>query len=277
MVMYRWRSAGARAMRCVTWALGAWPLLVLAPALVHAQDANRLSLATGGPGGIYQPLGSGMADLLERHLPGLDVAAEPTQGSHENLKLLGAGKADLGFCRVDSAWQGVYGAERLRNVRGEPRTLLMLYPNRMQVVTAERTGIDSFADLKGKRVSTGAEGGGVEVMAMRELEAAGVDPKLDIEQMHLGLADSIAALTEGRIPARPARAKGSSAERRPRDRRFLALPARSRQDRWDRSVRSLDLLLGSLQCVGRQASSSCSSSQSSYSSRFSSMKSTMTS
>jgi TRAP transporter TAXI family solute receptor len=114
---------------------------------------------------------------------------------------LGAGKADLGFCRVDSAWQGVYGAERLRNVRGEPRTLLMLYPNRMQVVTAERTGIDSFADLKGKRVSTGAEGGGVEVMAMRALEAAGVDPKLDIEQMHLGLADSIAALTEGRIDA----------------------------------------------------------------------------
>jgi TRAP transporter TAXI family solute receptor len=198
MALRRFRSACARKLRAAAWTLGA--LLLLLPVLAQPQETQRLSLATGGPGGVYQPLGSGMADLLDRYLPGLDVAAEPTQGSEENLKLLGAGKADFGFCRVDSAWQAAH-AVPLRNARSEPRTLLMLYPNRMQLVTVERTGISRFADLKGKRVSTGAAGGAIEVMALRALEAAGVDPKADIEQMQLALAESIAALTDGRIDA----------------------------------------------------------------------------
>ena len=65
---------------------------------------------------------------------------------------------------------------------------MVLYPNRMHVVTVEGTGINKLADLKGKRVSTGAPGSGVEVMALRMLEALGLDPKKDIKQERLSVA-----------------------------------------------------------------------------------------
>lgn len=175
-------------------------LLARASAL-HAQLAHHLSLTTGGPGGVYQPLGSGIADLLSRYVPGLQVTAEATQGSVENLKLIGAGKADFGFSMVDAAWQAAEGLEPFRNVKFEPRTLLVLYPNRMQVVTIAGSGIDGLPDLKRKRVSTGAPGSGVEVMALRVLEAAGIDPTVDVTQSRLGVAGSVAALKDGQVDA----------------------------------------------------------------------------
>lgn len=192
----RFLHAAAHAM---VWAAGA--ALLAGSIHVHAQSTQRLSLTTGGPGGVYQPLGSGIAELLSRHLPGLKVTAEATQGSVDNLKLIGAGKADFGFSMVDAAWQAAEGLEPFRNMKVEPRTLLVLYPNRMQVVASDRTGIRRLADLKGKRVSTGAPGSGVEVMALRVLESAGIDPKADLGQLRLGVAESVAALKDGRVDA----------------------------------------------------------------------------
>jgi uncharacterized protein len=81
------------------------------------------------------------------------------------------------------------------------RTLLVLYPNRKHVVTVEGRGINTIADLKGKRVSTGSPGSATEVMAFRIIEAAGLDRDKDLRRERLGVAESTNAIKDGKIDA----------------------------------------------------------------------------
>src|SRR3546814_15285494 len=78
---------------------------------------------------------------------------------------------------------------------------MILYPNRMHVVTVEGTGINSMKDLKGKRVSTGSPGSATEVMAFRVIEAAGLDKDKDMTRERLGAAESTNALKDRKIDA----------------------------------------------------------------------------
>ena len=81
------------------------------------------------------------------------------------------------------------------------QTLLVVYPNRMHVVTIEGTGIETMADLKGKRVSTGSPGSATEVMAFRVIEAAGLDKDKDMKRERLGVAESVNAIKDRKIDA----------------------------------------------------------------------------
>jgi TRAP transporter TAXI family solute receptor len=81
------------------------------------------------------------------------------------------------------------------------RTLAVLYPNRMHVVSVEGKGINKFSDLRGKRVSTGSPGSATEVMAFRLIEAAGMDKDKDLKRERLGVAESVNALKDGKIDA----------------------------------------------------------------------------
>src|SRR6185369_4101849 len=126
---------------------------------------NRISITTGGTGGVYYPLGGGMANVLSKNVPGLQATAEVTGGSVDNLKLIGAGKSEVAFTMADTAFDAAQGVDKFKDGKIAARTLMVLYPNRMQVVTVEGSGINSMADLKGKRVSTGSAGSGVEIMA----------------------------------------------------------------------------------------------------------------
>jgi TRAP transporter TAXI family solute receptor len=78
---------------------------------------------------------------------------------------------------------------------------MVLYPNRMHVVTIEGTGIETMADLKGKRVSTGSPGSATEVMAFRVIEAAGLDKDKDMRRERLGAAESVNAIKDRKIDA----------------------------------------------------------------------------
>jgi len=183
-------------------ALAACVFVALAAALpAAAQQGNRISITTGGTGGVYYPMGGGMAAVLSKHLPGMQATAEVTGGSVDNLKLIGAGKAEVGFSVVAAAWDTAQGNDKFKDAKVNARTLMVLYPNRMQVVTVDGTGITKLSDLKGKRVSTGAPGSGVEVMALRVLEAVGIDPKNDIKQERLGAAESVNAIKDRKIDA----------------------------------------------------------------------------
>jgi TRAP transporter TAXI family solute receptor len=78
---------------------------------------------------------------------------------------------------------------------------MVLYPNRMHVVTVASTGIKKMSDLKGKRVSTGSPGSATEVMAFRVIEAAGLDKDKDMKRERLGVAESVNAIKDGKIDA----------------------------------------------------------------------------
>jgi TRAP transporter TAXI family solute receptor len=168
---------------------------------VNAQEGNRISITTGGTGGVYYPLGGGMANILSKYIPGLQATAEVTGGSVDNLKLLGAGKSEVAFSMVDTAWEAAQGVDKFKDGKINARTLMVLYPNRMHVVTIEATGITKMSDLKGKRISTGSAGSGTEIMATRVLEGVGIDAKKDIKQERLGVAESVNAIKDRKIDA----------------------------------------------------------------------------
>jgi TRAP transporter TAXI family solute receptor len=166
-----------------------------------AQEKRNFSIGTGGTGGVYYPLGGGLASLLTKYVPGWSATAEVTGGSVDNLKLLGAGKNEIALSMVDVGLDAIKGQDKFKGNPIAVRTLAVVYPNRMHVVTTEATGIKSFADLKGKRVSTGSPGSATEVMAFRVIEAMGLDKDKDMKRERLGVAESVNALKDGKIQA----------------------------------------------------------------------------
>ena len=163
---------------------------------------TRLSIATGNTGGVYYPYGGGLAKVIGESLPRVEATAEVTSASVDNLKLLQLGKVDLAFVLADTLDEAVKGRglfERTGVVGA--RTLAVLYPNYTHVVTVDGKGIERLSDLRGKVVSTGSPGSGTEVIALRVLRAAGLDPSRDIRRQALSVNASADALKDDKIDA----------------------------------------------------------------------------
>src|SRR6187549_595567 len=168
--------------------------------VAHAQQ-KTMSIGTGGTGGVYYPLGGAVANVLSKNLPNVQATAEVTGGSVDNLKLIGAGKSELGFTMADAALDAFKGEDKFKGGKVPLQTLLVVYPNRMHVVTIEGSGVEKMSDLKGKRVSTGSPGSATEVMAFRVIEAAGLDKDKDMKRERLGVAESVNAIKDKKIDA----------------------------------------------------------------------------
>ncbi len=166
-----------------------------------AQQQTTIAIATGGTGGVYYPLGGGMANVLTKYVPGYAATARVTGGSVDNLKLIGTKQSEVAMVMVDAAVDALKGEDKFKGNPVEVRTLMVLYPNRMHVVTVEGKGIEKMSDLKGKRVSTGSPGSATEVMAFRVIEAAGLDKDKDMKRERLGVAESTNAIKDGKIDA----------------------------------------------------------------------------
>ena len=169
-----------------------------APAL--AQEKINIFIATGPTSGVYYPLGGGMADVLTRFVPSLNATAGTTAGSVANLQLMQNKKADVALSMADASWDAYKGQEKFQGGAIAVRALMVMYPNRMHVVTVEGTGISKFADLKGKRVSTGAVNSATEVMAARMIEAQGMSIK-DFTQERLDPGRSADAIKDRKLDA----------------------------------------------------------------------------
>ncbi len=175
--------------------------LVAGLALSLSAGAQNISIATGGTGGVYYPMGGGIAAVLSKHVPGMQATAEVTGGSVDNLKLIGSGKPYIGFTMTDAGLDAYKGEDKFKGNKVPLKTLMILYPNRMHVVSVEGRGIAKMSDLKGKRVSTGSPGSATEVMAFRVIEAAGLDKDKDLKRERLGAAESVNAMKDGKIDA----------------------------------------------------------------------------
>ena len=176
-------------------------VLILAASTVPAATTERLSIATGGTGGVYYPMGGGMAAVISKYIPSTEATAEVTAASVDNCILIGRKKADLAFSMADTAFDAYNGVGKPFPHKLPLRTVLALYPNNLHVVALEGKGIEKISDLKGKRVSTGAPGSGTEVMGLRLLEAAGLNPDRDVRRDKLSVSESAGALKDGKIDA----------------------------------------------------------------------------
>jgi TRAP transporter TAXI family solute receptor len=187
-------------MRKFIQALGVAALVAMSAPLA-AQSKMNISIATGGTGGVYYPLGGGMAAVFSKFIPGMEATAEVTGGSVDNLKLIGSGKPYIALTMVDATLDAYKGEDKFKGNKIPVRTLMILYPNRMHVVSVEGRGVNKVSDLKGKHVSTGSPGSATEVMAFRVIEAAGLDKDKDLKRERLGVAESVNAMKDGKIDA----------------------------------------------------------------------------
>jgi TRAP transporter TAXI family solute receptor len=162
----------------------------------------RLSIATGGTGGVFYPYGGGVAKVLSARLPGVEATAEVTAASVDNLKFLKQGTSDLAFTMADMAKDGLSGRGSFKDFGAVPlRALAVLYPSYTHLVVRGDSGIDGLADLRGKVVSLGPAGAGSAVLGARILAAAGLDPASDIRSNNLSVAQAVDAMKDGKVDA----------------------------------------------------------------------------
>lgn len=174
--------------------------LIGSPAI--AQAKQRLTIVTGGTGGVFYPYGGGLAKILTEKLPNMQATSQVTGGSVDNCKLVSAGDADIGFSTLDSAYDAMNGVGAYaKDGKLDVRILAMLYDSFLHVVGSQGGNTPTVASLKGKRVSVGSAGSSTESIADRVLEAAGLNPKTDITRDNLGVAESAGALKDGKVAA----------------------------------------------------------------------------
>ncbi len=159
------------------------------------------SIATGGTGGVWYPLGGAIGGIVTKNVPNTEATAEATTAALDNLKLLTAGKAGMAFAYD---YHGIWVNEgKMPGLTGKHniRAILGFYEQPLHVATKEGTGIKALTDLKGKRVSTGAPNSGTEEQAGYVLKALGLDWDKDLTREKLGATESVAALKDGKIDA----------------------------------------------------------------------------
>lgn len=198
------KAADSEASEAVTQAEGSGGSEAAAPSVDIDRASEFVTIATGPTSGIYYPIGGAFATVLGN--AGYKTSAQATGASVENINLITNGEAEIAIAMQDSVMQAYEGFGAFEQANSDLRAMMRLWPNYVQLVTTEGTGIKTVADLKGKRVGVGAPNSGVELNARMIYEAYGMtydDSIVDylsygeaIDQMKNGQCDA-AFVTSG--------------------------------------------------------------------------------
>ncbi len=153
----------------------------------------QIRIATGSPTAVYYAFGQSLATILNRELPNVEAEVLVTAASAENIQLVSAGAAELGFTQADA----------LPTVAATPPTMAAVarvYDDLLHLITTPTSGIRTLTDLRGRQVSVGAPGSGTEITTSRLLDVAQLGGDA-VRRERLGLDDSVTALRAGQIDA----------------------------------------------------------------------------
>lgn len=164
-----------------------------------APGVERISIATGGTGGVYFAYGGALASIITKHVPGLEATAEVTGASVENMRLIERGEAQLGTAMNDVIRNALHG-EGVFEQAIELRTLFGMYPHFLHIVVPENSPITTIEELKGKKVSIGAPGSGTETKAKQVLALLGITED-QFNVFRLSFTENTEALRDGVIDA----------------------------------------------------------------------------
>ena len=162
-----------------------------------------INILTGGTSGVYYPIGVGLSQLYSNGIEGSKTSVQATKASVENLNLLQSGRGELALALGDSvadAWNGVEDAgfkAPLKKIRAIAGT----YPNYIQIVANKEAGINTLADLKGKRISVGAPKSGTELNARAIFKAAGLSYEDMAKVEFLPYAESVELIKNRQLDA----------------------------------------------------------------------------
>lgn len=195
-------AAACQAPRATSGSTTAPPAASASASAAPDFTGKTLNIVTGGTGGVYIVYGAGLADVLTKKMK-VAASAQSTPASVDNMKLIRDGKADLAFTLADTAYDAINGKNRFAppEAKVDAKTIAVMYSNYMHLVAKTSGGINTVADLKGKRVSIGAAGSGTETKAIRILEAYGLNTTTDIQPQRLAAQDSADALRDGKLDA----------------------------------------------------------------------------
>jgi len=172
-------------------------LVMLTDASSYAQ-MKRISIGTADTGGVYYIYGGAIAKVISANIPNTQATAEVTPGAVDNVKMLQNDSIDFGFTKSDVAAEAIKGVGPFASTgKVAVRAIAVLYPDIAHVVVTP--GINKLEDMKGKHISTSAPGSGHEMVALKLLEAAGVDPLKDFRRERISLSESANAFKDRKI------------------------------------------------------------------------------
>jgi len=167
-----------------------------------SDETYDLAIATGGSGGLFNLVGTAMADVINRSDLGIKASAQGTAASVENLRLVGTGAIPLGLCGSDAAYNGFNGLREFQQAYPDVRVALSTYQMALHILTRSDSGIKSLSDLKGKKIAVGAPGGLPDGVARVILDGAmGFKRDQDYEPFFISVAETIDALKDRTVDA----------------------------------------------------------------------------
>ena len=161
----------------------------------------KLLIGTGGLSGVYYPVGGGIANLINKYVDNASATVQTTAGSIENIRLIKQNQADFGFVMSSAAYYAyngvdVFEGDKIEDLRG----VTVLYPQPVQIVVTKDSAINSFQDLRGKKVGVGAPASGDETTFRGMLEVAGMTYD-DLKPNYISFAEQSAAFKDRQIDA----------------------------------------------------------------------------
>ncbi|MBW1722469.1 MAG: TAXI family TRAP transporter solute-binding subunit [Deltaproteobacteria bacterium] len=174
-------------------------LLVVLLAGQSLAGVKQLSMGTATVGGIFYNIGSPLAQCVNKALPEVNITAEFTQGTTENLRLIDQKKMQLA---VITPMIGTFARKGIKMFKGHPidfRVIARLLPNANVWVVLAKSKVKSIPELKGHKVGVGPASGGLGVIARSQLAANGINFKKDIKPFFMGAGDMAEALKDGAI------------------------------------------------------------------------------
>jgi hypothetical protein len=175
-------------------------VLLVIGAAAAVQAADNLVLATGGTAGTYYPFGGAMAKIWNSKIKDMNVTAQTSGASGENVRLINKKEVELALVQSDTLDFAFNAKEAFKEPLKGMSAVAVLYPEIVQVVVAAASPIKSFADLKGKKVGVGAPGSGTEANFRQLLDAYGMK-KEDVNAQYLSFSESAEAFKDKHIEA----------------------------------------------------------------------------
>ena len=164
-------------------------------------NVMQLSMGTGTAGGIFSDVGIPLATCINRAWPEVNVTAEITEGSVENLRLMSQNKMQISVTSPQIAYFATKGIENFKDKPVYVSVIVRLLPNTNVWVALEGSGVKTFADMRGKKIGVGPASGGLGTYAQLQLAANGMDYKKDIKPYFMSVGEMTDALKDKAIDA----------------------------------------------------------------------------
>ncbi len=177
--------------------------LLLAPSASMAR-IQFVTIGTGGVTGVYYPTGGAISRMVNKKakIYNMKATVESTGGSVFNINAVLNGDLEFGIAQSDRQYQAVNGMKEWKGkAQKKLRAVFSIHPESITLIASDASGINSIADMKGKRIGIGNPGSGQLGNSRDALALAGLDEKKDIQAEYIKAVEAASALQDERIDA----------------------------------------------------------------------------